>query len=163
MSRSEEPTTSRAAAPAAAPRPNRLARLGQVTQKVFLGLLIVTAVGCFCLGRFVAAEAPPPGSEEDPLVTRSYVDQYTVWRIVELQPGQTMVAEAGSEIVVRAGSATVVASSRGGLVDLTGGQDLSGGTAVPLNHLLLVPRSDERGIRGVSSTVLMVRGAYTIR
>lgn len=125
-----------------------------------------------------ASAAPEPGSEEDPVVTRSYVEQYVArvlqerspgaavpeLQVVELAPGQRLIAGGGAEIVLRSGRARVVTGpqSLGGLSDLTGGRDVSRGQDVAPNHLLLVPRSDGRGVAAVTSAVLLVRGTYTI-
>lgn len=144
--------------------------------------LLVGAAGGYVWGRQARAQAPEPGTEQDPLVTRSYVDdklqalaekgyvdqvvtdklQPFQLKVVDLPKGKQLVAEGGTEIVVRAGRATVVGSNLGGLADVTVGKDLTKGEA-PLNHLLVVPRSDGRGLKAVTDCVVLVRGGYSIR
>lgn len=109
------------------------------------------------------AAGTEPGSSADPLVSRSYVDQYVQFRVVNLSQGQLLLADAGAELVVRAGRATAVASLAGGLSDLTAGQDLKQGEPAPANHLLLVARSDGRGLKAEADTILLVRGTYLIQ
>ena len=108
-----------------------------------------------------------PGSEGDPLVTKAYVDSYVNSRlkmsVVELASGQTLIGYSGTEIILRGGQATVIDSELGGLCDVTQGVDLGGGSAVPANHLLLVPRDDGRGIKATSDAIVMVRGEFTIK
>ena len=133
------------------------------------------------VGKGMAAGEPLPGSEQDPLVSKSYVDSKiesyvdarmeallsqlptgAEMRVVELSAGQKLIAGAGAEIIVRAGSAVVIDSELGGLSDVTAGKDLRKGETAPANHLLLVPRDDGRGIQAVSAAIVMVRGAYTV-
>lgn len=139
-----------------------------IRSRPVLGLVVGLAVFglalSFCAGRYVTAAAPGlPGSQSDPLVTQSYVDQQTQWQIVSLAPGQQIVALAGTEIILRAGGAKAVASAGGGLADVTAGRDLAQGAAIAGNHLLIVPKSDGRGVLAVSACVLMVKGAYTVQ
>lgn len=126
------------------------------------------------VGNSLAAGEPLPGSDQDPLVSRSYVDSRLQaltgevaaglkMTVVELPAGKKLIGAAGAEIIVRAGSASVIDSERGGLSDVTGGKDLRNGESAPKNHLLLVPRDDGRGIQAVTAVTAMVRGAYTIQ
>lgn len=119
-----------------------------------------------------------PGSVDDPVVTKSYVDQQirsisgagagSTLTVVELYPGQTLYGFEGTEFIVRTGQVQAVAGNNGdGLTDLTAGADLRAGAVVGHNHLLLIPRSDNRGLRpapgysGVSHVI--VRGKYELR
>lgn len=132
--------------------------------RVLLGLAALALALSFCAGRYaVAATAGVPGTETDPLVTRSYVDQYTQWQIVNLKTGQKLVATAGVEIILRAGKATAIASAGGGLADVTAGRDLGPGASLVGNHLLIVPKTDGRGVLAISDCVLMVKGAYAVQ
>ena len=115
------------------------------------------------LGGVVAAQSGGPGTDDDPIVAKSYVDKYVKLQVVEVQAGQIIEAEAGTEIILRGGRATAVTSEAGGLADVTQGRDLSSGTVIPANHLLLIPRSDGRGLKAESDIILMVRGGYAIR
>ncbi len=131
-------------------------------------LVILAAVGAFLVGWFgrgavFAGSTALPGSEEDPLVSRSYVDSVVKMTVVELSSGQSLIGYSGTEIILRSGTATVVDSELGGLCDSTLGSDLTKGTQVPKNHLLLVPRDDGRGIKATSNAFVMVRGKFDIR
>lgn len=142
------------------------------------GLTIVLMLGGVLgwVGKGFAAGEPLPGSEQDPLVSRSYVDSQIEaiearltsttmgpqMVIVELGAGQKLIAAAGTEIILRAGSGVVIDSELGGLCDVTAGKDLRMGEPAPANHLLLVPRDDGRGIQAVTAVIAMVRGSYTL-
>lgn len=163
-------------------------------------LLNVTAEG--------AGVGSQPGTTDDPVVTKSYVDQQiqkalqggavttpvaTVdptatpkptatattapvttpsqnssdeSKIVDVKPGQTLIAAAGAEFIVRAGKAVIYSQDSNGVADLTDGKDLTNGQAAPSNHLLSFPR-DGRGIAVQSdqtlALVVMVRGGYTLK
>jgi hypothetical protein len=132
--------------------------------RILAGLAALAVVLSFCAGRYVvAATAGVPGAESDPLVTRSYVDRYTLWQVANLKAGQKLVAQAGTEIIVRAGKVKVIASAGGGLADVTAGRDLGQDVLLVANHLLIVPKSDGRGVLAVSDCVLMVKGAYAVQ
>lgn len=160
--------------------------------KRILAVVALISVG-FILGHTVQASAPQPGSAQDPLVSQSYVDKLITevrayvdtktqtpsttppsnpstspvanpqLEVVSLAAGQQLTLSAGSELVLRGGKATAVASSSGGLSDLTDGCDLGQGTPIPANHLLLVAKSDGRGIKVTESAIALVRGAYSIK
>jgi hypothetical protein len=133
-------------------------------QLIFAVVFVTAGALLGWLGKGLASPgAPLPGSQEDPLVTRAYVDTKFKLTVVELASGDTLVGSSGTEIILRAGKATVVDSESGGLCDSTQGVDLRKGAEVPKNHLLLVPRDDGRGIKAVSKAVVMVRGNFTVR
>lgn len=142
-----------------------------------------------------------PGSADDPIVTKSYVDEQVAnlkkelggsavtpppasgnqgnggntedtakgaLKVEKLVAGQKVVASEGTELIVRSGSVKVIAGENGdGIPDVTEGKDLKGGSAVPFNHLLLIPRSDGRGLHVVSAgsdgySYIMIRGTYSV-
>ena len=109
------------------------------------------------------AGAANPGSSADPLVTKSYVDQYVQWTIADMKAGQVFEGKAGTELLIRRGDAVVVDGTGNGIPDLTGGTDLQAKQKVPLNHLLLIPRDDGRGFIATGSVVVMYRGEAVIR
>lgn len=153
-------------------------------------LLNVTAEG--------AGVGSQPGTADDPVVTKSYVDQQIQKAltggtgtapvatatpspssaptapttsgnesvIVDVKPGQTLIASAGAEFIVRAGKAVIYSQDANGVADLTDGKDLANGVAAPTNHLLSFPR-DGRGITVQTGQtlglVVMVRGGYTLK
>ncbi|WDV45264.1 hypothetical protein PV797_17305 [Clostridiaceae bacterium M8S5] len=83
--------------------------------------------------------------------------------VVELKNGQTLVCKSGCEIILRGGSAKAVASQNGGLADITAGLDIQMNQDIPYNHMLIVPRSDSRGVVADKYAILMVRGSYEIK
>lgn len=83
--------------------------------------------------------------------------------IVELRNGQRLVCGAGTEIILRSGSAKAIVSELGGLSDLTGGKDLQSNETISLNHLILIPRDDGRGAYVEKYAVFMVRGYYEVK
>lgn len=106
----------------------------------------------------VKVSAVEPGGASDPLITRSFLEEFYGWKVTKLTPGEEISLDLGGEAVLRSGRAWVAGSPNGGLADLTAGQDLSDGTPVPVNHHLLSPASDGRGIRAESIVVLITRG-----
>lgn len=181
-------------------------------QKVWklAGAAVVIATGVWVgmvAGNPLAANssAVTPGTIEDPVVTKSYVDEQIAkltnggtigngsgnngnnggnnpggngsdggssggtavkLEVVELPLGKTLMAAAGTEVVVRVGKAIAYSATTDGLSDLTEGIDIKNGKDVPKNHLIWFPR-DGRGIKGhADETVpltLVVKGPYTIQ
>jgi hypothetical protein len=135
-----------------------------------------TAAVCAAILLFAAAFATvtaaraadgAPGSESDPVVTKSYVDKRTAeaggtFVPVEVEAGGVIIGGAGAEIIVRSGAGTVVCPGIDGISDLTGGSDLTAGDRASANHLLLVPRDDGRGVAATTNLWVMVRGPYTV-
>lgn len=83
--------------------------------------------------------------------------------IVELQPEQTLFADAGASLIVRNGTTIAVSTDANGIPDVTGGKDIPDGSPVSLNHMLMFPR-DGRGIKSThtSTVFVMITGGYTI-
>lgn len=102
------------------------------------------------------------GSAENPLVTKDYVDTRLTYQTVHVLAGQRIIGGAGAEIILRSGEATAIDNGANGVSDITSGTDLMSGMQVGLNHLLLIPRDDGRGIAASTEGWIMVRGDFTI-
>jgi len=124
------------------------------------------------------------GSAEDPLITLSYLNSVLtgagissgtsgdsssgIYIVLELRRGQRLRAKTNSlEIILRPGGAASVISQHAdvgiGLADLTSGRELQSGDILPVNHAVLIPRADGRGISVTSDIAyVMVRGDYEI-
>lgn len=85
-----------------------------------------------------------------------------VFEVISAEKGDQLYFDGSVEFILRAGSASVIASESGGIANLTAGYDLKTGEAVPLNHHLLVPKNDGRGILINEDAWIMVKGAYSI-
>lgn len=132
------------------------------TKTVFIVALAVIVISILGYSAFAGTDDGPGGSN-DPLVTQSYVDQYMQWKVAELKTGQVLQCHAGTEFIPRRGQVVVVDSTGNGIPDVTAGADIYAGSAVPLNHLLIVPRDDGRGVKAQSPAVMMYRGGVTIQ
>lgn len=164
-------------------------------QKIFkiTGAAVLVTVGIWAgmvLAKPLEANsAVTPGTIEDPVVTKSYVDEQIAklngggnpgnnngnsgetgvsvkLEVVEVPVGKTLMASAGAEVVVRVGKAVAYSSDTNGISDLTGGVDIKSGKDVPTNHLIWFPR-DGRGIKGhpdeTNVLTVLVKGNYTIK
>ena len=82
---------------------------------------------------------------------------------VTLQKGQALTGGVGTEIMLCSGTATCVAGTSPGLIDMSGGKVLESGQSLAGNHLYMVT-TDGRGAKATSATVkLLVRGSYTTK
>ncbi|MBD2868395.1 hypothetical protein IDH41_07395 [Paenibacillus sp. IB182493] len=149
--------------------------------------VVVLGAGVWVGANFVSpleaeSNALTPGSVEDPVVTKSYVDEQLAklgagdgttgtvgeasLEVVAVPAGKTLMAGQGTEVIVRVGKAIAYSSDANGISDLTAGSDLTKGKAVPTNHLLLFPR-EGRGIlpdpAQKNGLTVLVRGSYTIQ
>ena len=131
-------------------------------------LVMLMTVMCFTGVYAVTAQ---PGTEDDPLVSKSYVDAQIAsvksaggsnFAVVYVEAGQKVIGGEGTEIIVRSGEATIVENSPNGVANLNTGEDMKNGQDVRLDHLLLIPRADGRVILAGTEGNLMVRGSYTI-
>ncbi len=141
-------------------------------KRIAAALTIIFSV--FAVTVAAAAAADTPGSENDPVVTKSYVDSQIAkysgnggtsneYTVVEVEAGQLVLGGEGTEIILRSGEASAIDNGANGVSDLTAGQDLITGQNVSLNHLLLVPRDDGRGIYALTDIFVMIRGPYSLQ
>ena len=151
---------------------------------------IIAAVLILAVGIGVGAYAASNfGTQADPLVAKSYLDQTVTPKLqsefqtkldtqvqlmeqqisaqsaglnftaVSLTNGQTLKGSIGCEIILRSGAAT--SSGSAGLSDVTDGKLIAAGTALTANHLCMVSAQGD-GVKAGSSVTLLVRGSYTI-
>jgi hypothetical protein len=104
----------------------------------------------------------PTRAEVAALPTTAYVDGKLAFQVVQVEAGHRLIGEAGTEIVLRGGRGTAIGSAQGGMLDSTGGADVTTGTAIAPNHLMIVPRADGRGVAATTGMILMVKGGYRI-
>jgi len=139
-------------------------------KRVIALVIIITILGL----TVVVAASDTPGSKEDPVVTKSYVDNQIArlmgsggstetYKAIMLTEGQRLIGNEGTEVILRSGEATAIDNGANGVSDVTGAKDLMTGQNVAQNHLLLIPRNDGRGIQANTEIWVMVRGSYTIQ
>ncbi|RKP47271.1 hypothetical protein D7Z26_23495 [Cohnella endophytica] len=151
---------------------------------VVLGAVILVAI-IWSASSFAASDSTP-GSVDDPIVTKGYVDS-VVSKLVQQELakqgstggggsskletvtvpwGTKLVVEDGGEMIVRTGKAIAYSSDANGLSDLTDGLDVKPGKPVKNDHLILNPR----GARGIEADpkqtkglIVLVRGGYKLQ
>ena len=84
------------------------------------------------------------------------------WRLVEVEKGKTLTFQVGGMVLLRIGSATCVAPSSPGLINLTTATVLDNGSELAQNNLYMIT-VEGRGFKATGSTnKLLVYGNYTI-
>jgi hypothetical protein len=148
-----------------------------MTKKRVLALIVMITAVCITLSIYSSTSADSsavqPGSVDDPMVSKSYVDEQVKLQVaaqagsqmetpkqdssasgsgggaplsvVKLQAGQILMAGTGSEFIVRTGFAIAVATDGNGIPDVTGGKDIANKAPIELNHLLIFP-TPKRGV-----------------
>ncbi len=112
-----------------------------------------------------------PGSDNDPVISLSYlkeifqpeVEKDLTFNVVSVNKGQTLIGDTGTEMILRMGQATIIATNMGGIADTTAGFDLADGTDMPSNHYLIIPKNDGRGVKAKTDCLIMVKGKYEIK
>lgn len=152
-------------------------------------LIVFLLASFFVFGVVDASAVFEPGTDQDPLVTMGYVEkrieqlQYyvdknfakagesqvndsasnaAVFEVVKLEAGQKVFFGASTEVILRSGEGSII-SGENGIADLTDGQDLANGQAVPKNHHLLVPKGDGRGFTCNTLVYVMIKGTYNVQ
>lgn len=157
-------------------------------KRKFKSVLIFTAI-CIVLSTVVAFATP--GDNNDPLVTLSYITDVLIpdldsridkevenkvaeaiqsqpsgesssFVLVNVKAGNKIIGGEGTEFILRSGTGNIIATTSGGVADLTDGVDLANGTEVPKNHHMLIPRNDNRGMVFTMDGIVMVKGKYKI-
>lgn len=141
---------------------------------------IVAACGLSFM--LIGAAIPAFANDDDPLVSLSYLNQRleaiekklsqsptpgaaqasATLEVVNLKAGDRLIVAQGTEMIPRSGRLDTIAQDLGGLSDVTGGSDLKQGQRAPMNHLLIAPRSDGRGLLAATNAIVLVRGSYHV-
>jgi hypothetical protein len=129
-----------------------------------------------------------PGSTDDPIVTKGYVDSQVAKlvqqemekigqggagsadsskiEVVTVPLGKKVIVADGGELIVRSGKAVAYSTDANGLSDMTDGLAIPPGKQVRNDHLILFPR----GGRGVEADpkqknglIVLVRGVYQLQ
>ncbi|MCL2356815.1 MAG: hypothetical protein FWC70_06625 [Defluviitaleaceae bacterium] len=82
--------------------------------------------------------------------------------VLHKQEGQVVTFDAGTEFILRGGRAVAVTDAYNGIPDVTAGNDVFNGQPIGLNHLMMIPRTDGRGVMFTAESWMMVRGSYTV-
>jgi hypothetical protein len=140
---------------------------------LFLGLLLGLGVIAFAISS--------PGSDQDPLVSLSYVEKRldelkselsksgsvsntdaAVFEVFNYKSGTRLAFSNSTEFIVRRGVAIVVDPLNNKIPDLTTGVDIGIDEIIPLNHLLLVPQEDGRGLKVKEDIWIMIKGPFVV-
>ena len=155
-----------------------------MTRKKVSIIITLTLLCALLLG--VAAYARSSyGSEKDPLITLSYLEEVFLPEVLEeaealgggddgsstakgsfalvtLSDGQVLEGKRGCEVVLRIGSAVAYGADEPVLVDTSAGTELADGKALEKNHLYMIT-IEGNGLYAKGTTKLLVSGGYTIR
>jgi hypothetical protein len=108
------------------------------------------------VSEYIVENTPAPA--EGKITTLKYTP-------ILLASGKTLIGYDGTEIILRSGAANAVvpATASGNLANMTTGSELADGASVPRNNMVLVSRTDGRGVIAVGGDVwVMVKGVYSI-
>ena len=149
--------------------------------KILITAICVAVVCAVGIGAYAAGNY---GSKEDPLVAKSYIDEVVLPELVEmmdsqldaaiadlneknstdgvfasitLSSGQKLSCGAGTEILVRTGSA----KSHGELVNTTAGSVVKAGSDLSANNLYIVSAAGG-GVAASGTLTVLVNGTYSV-
>ncbi len=151
--------------------------------KIFLIFQIIIVLATVVVVSVFAAE---PGTADDPVVSKSYVDNKISELLQTLESGgtlnvgsskddtklkyvpvhvgvgQKLVGGEGTEVILRVGRSFAVVPGTESLIDATDGKELADKAEIKKSHIVIVPRNDGRGVRVVEDAWFLVKGEYTI-
>ena len=104
--------------------------------------------------------AQDPGTVGDPLITRSYLDQFFRFRSMVIQGGEKVELSAGALLVLRSGRLKFQGAKGRSLIDLTAGAEIAPGAFIPAHHLVLVPDGAGCTVEAQSMTMLLAMGLH---
>lgn len=117
--------------------------------------IILLLMVCFSFSIAFAAE---PGSEQDPVITKSYLENFYKWQIITLKEGQKLNLDLSVEMIVLSGEVEAVSTETGGIIDVTKGAELKNKEILLPYHLILSPKSDGRGIKANKDSEILIKG-----
>ena len=144
-------------------------------------IVLSVSAAAICASVFSTGLAADPGSQSDPLVSKSYVDKKIEEALGAVSEGTTgntsggsadtyvpvsataggiIIGHEGTEIILRSGSATAFVGGENGLVNATTGAELMNGAAVEKNNILIIPRFDGRGVQAATDAWFIIKGGY---
>ncbi len=134
-------------------------------KRISLMLLVLT------LFLMVGTYAADPGTDGDPLITKSFIDSVvypyintkTEFKVVDVPANKSVICSAGTELILRMGACTAIGTQKGGISDVTLGYDLANGTMLQGNHHIIVPLDDGRGVKTINNCLIMIKGQYQIK
>ena len=133
---------------------------GKCAVSVILGAMLI-----FSAGIAAGAAGTDPGSDGDPLVTKSYVDEQiaqvkgeSAFEVVTLGAGKKLSCDPGTQIVMTSGAG----KATGALSDTTKGEKLAKGKKAE-NHHMYLTTSANTGIKVTKSAKVLVNGNYAIK
>ena len=139
---------------------------------IVLVIVIIGSLGIFKAGVMVgAASEAKPGSVNDPLITKSYLESYINslglsdnsegggYSKVTLGKGSTLIGSEGTEVMLYSGSANAYVKGAQ-LVNITMGEVCDDGMTLGKYCVYLCP-DKSAGIVAESDVVVYVKGAYT--
>lgn len=147
----------------------------KVAVVVVLAIIVLAGIGVYAASNY--------GSEEDPLITKSYLDQVLQPQLekeldeaidqakeglystipsefseVKLKSGQAIICGIGGELVLCSGNARGI----GSIIDTTTGSSLSNDSPLTENHLYLTGDADS-GLVALGNVIALVSGNYMLK
>ena len=139
---------------------------------IVLVIVVVGSLGIFKAGMLVgAAGEAKPGSVNDPLITKSYLESYisslglsgnsaaSGYVKVVLKKGSTLVGSEGTEIMLYSGSANAYVKGEQ-LINLTMGEAYGDGMTLGKYCVYMCPDKSS-GVVAMSDVVVFVKGDYS--
>ena len=146
-------------------------------------IIAVLVIAVLALAGGMAYAFSGYGTQDEPLITKSYLDSILTeqimaqaqekldaaessrqgaFTVLTLTNGQTVTCEPGCEIMLRIGSAMAHGADSPVLVDTTSASSLEDGGALERNHLYMATITGN-GITAASATVkVLICGSYTV-
>lgn len=110
-----------------------------------------------------ASSAQEPGTTGDPIVSKSYLDQFFRFRSVVIPKGDSIQLTPGALIVMRSGKLKIRAPRGKCLIDLTDGKEVAADAFLTPFHLVLVPETPGLLLEAQSMSLALAMGLHPER
>ncbi len=119
----------------------------------------------------IKQQMPEPQTEAPEVVPQTEAPQVApqtaapqVFEVYTFKAGEIILFGDSTEFIVRRGSALVIDPLDNRIPDLTDGRDIAGNTVIPLNHHMLNPVKDGRGIQVLEGNDfwIMIKGPFEV-
>lgn len=101
---------------------------------------------------FNFALAQVPGSSQDPIISKSYLETFYNWKEIEIAPFEDLNLKQGVMLIAIQGEML----AKGNLIDLTLGRELKDEEIILNFHLILCSKSGE--IKTRTKALILVKG-----
>lgn len=118
---------------------------------LFISIGIITVIKIFS----------QPGTQQDPIMSRSYVEKFFHWNKILLDVGQKIEISPNTSFILYLGEYTGEGLNVK-ILDLTEGREITNIEKIKKNHLLLLIGDNQLTLKAKKSAIIFIRGKHKV-